>query len=32
MGPRYTEMGVAYAVDPASKHGIYWVQLFGAPR
>ena len=32
MSPRYTDMGIAYAVDPASKHGIYWVQMFGARR
>jgi uncharacterized protein YkwD len=32
MAPQYTEMGVAYAVNRASEAGIYWVQLFGAPR
>jgi uncharacterized protein YkwD len=32
MSPGYTETGIAYAVDPASKHGVYWTQLFGAPR
>ena len=28
----YTEMGVAAAVGPASKMGLYWVQEFGTPR
>jgi len=32
MAPHYTEMGVAYSVNRASEGGIYWVQLFGAPR
>jgi uncharacterized protein YkwD len=32
MGPRFAEMGIAFAVNPASRHGMYWVQLFGAPR
>jgi uncharacterized protein YkwD len=32
MSPRYTAMGIAYAVNPASKLGIYWAQMFGAPR
>jgi uncharacterized protein YkwD len=32
MGPHFTEMGVAFVVDTGSKHGIYWVQVFGAPR
>jgi uncharacterized protein YkwD len=32
MAPRYTEMGVAYSVNRASEAGIYWAQLFGAPR
>ena len=32
MAPRFTEMGVAYSVNRASEAGIYWVQLFGAPR
>lgn len=30
MSARYTETGVAYAVDPASEQGVYWVQIFGA--
>lgn len=32
MRPRYTEMGLAYAVNLASDNSIYWVQVFGAPR
>ena len=28
----YTEMGVAAAVGPTSKRGLYWVQEFGTPR
>lgn len=29
MQPRYTEMGLAFAVEPASDNGIYWAQSFG---
>ena len=32
MSADYTEMGVAYAVNPNSASGIYWVQEFAAPR
>lgn len=32
MGPQFTEMGVAYAVNLQSPMGIYWAQLFGTPR
>ncbi len=32
MDPRFTQMSVAYAVNPASNNGIYWTQLFGTPR
>lgn len=32
MDGRYTETGVAYAVEPASERGIYWAQVFGRPR
>lgn len=32
MSPRFTEMGVAYAVDLNSAQGIYWAQVFGRPR
>ncbi len=31
MGPRFTEMGVAYYYDPHSADGIYWTQVFGTP-
>ncbi len=32
MNPSFTEMGLGYAVNLDSPDGIYWVQLFGAPR
>jgi uncharacterized protein YkwD len=32
MNAGYTEMGVAAAVNPASKMGLYWAQEFGTPR
>jgi uncharacterized protein YkwD len=32
MGPQYSEMGVAYVVDPKSDAGIYWAQVFASPR
>ena len=32
MNPRYSDTGVAYAVDPASEKGIYWAQVFAAPE
>lgn len=32
MNGRFTEMGVAYAVDKRSESGVYWAQEFGAPR
>jgi uncharacterized protein YkwD len=31
MNPDYSEMGVAYAVEPQSEFGTYWAQLFAAP-
>src|SRR5260370_42354375 len=31
MSSRFTEMAVAYAVDPSSNGGIYWTQRFGTP-
>lgn len=31
MNPRYSETGVARAVDPDSRHVVYWVQVFAAP-
>ena len=32
MSPAFTEMGVAFAIDPRSQMGVYWSQSFGAPR
>lgn len=32
MDPRFTETGVGFAVNPASKLGIYWTQVFAVPR
>jgi uncharacterized protein YkwD len=32
MQARYTEMGAAYALDPDSRPGIYWAQVFARPR
>ncbi len=32
MGPRYSDTGVAYAVNPAGEKGIYWAQVFAAPE
>jgi len=32
MNPVFTEMGVAFAVDPGSEKGVYWTQVFGTPR
>lgn len=32
MNPVYSEMGVAFAVDRNSELGVYWTQVFGAPR
>ena len=32
MNQRFTEMGVAFAVNATSRLGVYWVQLFGTPR
>jgi uncharacterized protein YkwD len=32
MGAQFSEMGVAYAVDPKSRAGIYWAQVFASPR
>jgi uncharacterized protein YkwD len=31
MDPRFTQMSVAYAVNPATAAGIYWTQLFATP-
>ena len=32
MDPDFTEMGVGYAFGPKSPKGVYWAQVFGAPR
>ncbi len=32
MDPQFTQMSVAYAVNPSSTGGVYWTQLFGTPR
>lgn len=32
MNPKFSEMGVAFVVNPASQMGIYWTQVFGLPR
>jgi uncharacterized protein YkwD len=32
MTPEFTELGLAYAVNPKSELGIYWTQLFGRAR
>jgi uncharacterized protein YkwD len=32
MNPAFTDMGVAYAVNPGSEMGVYWTQAFGVPR
>jgi uncharacterized protein YkwD len=32
MSPNFSEMGAAFAVNPKSSAGIYWVQVFGAAR
>jgi uncharacterized protein YkwD len=32
MEPRFTEMGVAFALAPDQNPNIYWTQVFAAPR
>jgi uncharacterized protein YkwD len=32
MTPGFTEMGIAFVVDRKSDAGIYWTQVFAAPR
>jgi len=32
MDADFTQMAVAYVVDPKQKLGIYWVQMFGRPK
>ncbi|MBL8271452.1 CAP domain-containing protein [Steroidobacter sp.] len=32
MSPGFTEMGIAFVVERKSEAGIYWTQVFAAPR
>jgi len=32
MDPLYRQMGVAFAVNPHDKRGVYWAMEFGTPR
>lgn len=32
MAPAFQEMGAAFEVNPKSRSGVYWVQVFGAGR
>lgn len=32
MGAQFTEMGLAFAIEPRSSARIYWAQVFAAPR
>lgn len=32
MAPNFEEMGAAFVVNPQSRSGVYWVQVFGAGR
>ena len=32
MDPLFTQMGVAYAVNPHDAAGVYWALEFGTPR
>ena len=32
MSPRFSEMGIAWVVDPKSASGVYWAQTFGTRR
>jgi hypothetical protein len=32
MNPVYTEMGIAFALNPKSESGVYWSQTFGRRR
>ena len=32
MGPYFTETGIAFALAPSKNPGIYWAQVFAAPR
>jgi uncharacterized protein YkwD len=32
MEESFTQMGIAFAVNPKSDEGAYWTQTFGTPR
>jgi uncharacterized protein YkwD len=32
MSPKFTEMGIAWVVDPQSQSGVYWAQDFATPK
>lgn len=32
MDARFTQMGIGFAVNPASANGVYWVQTLATPR
>lgn len=32
MNPRYSETGIAHAINPDAEKGIYWVQLYATPE
>jgi len=32
MNPRFTEMGIGFVVDARSESGVYWSQVFAAPK
>lgn len=32
MSPKFTEMGIAFAINNADDYGVYWAQEFGAPK
>ena len=32
MNPRFAEMGIGFIVDPRSESGVYWSQVFAAPK
>jgi len=32
MSPKFTQMGIAFAVNRQSRYGVYWAQVFAVPR
>jgi uncharacterized protein YkwD len=32
MTGRFTEMGIAFAINPRTDSGVYWTQTFGTTR